>query len=163
VKTPKIAEKSMQISFHGNSENSLYIYSYHLPNKFTSYFPHFSSKFFFHLSAFELKSVILLYGKIMLENEKKHQISLVMETLGKIIQFFSFWLVWRRGGVIEFTSGKFRVENEYGWKNYGVENFHDPHILDKKSNRLIKISNLKLSQSKKKYLTKKSKKDSNFI
>jgi hypothetical protein len=54
---------------------------------------------------------------------KKASDFFVMETLRKIFQFLFFWLVWRRGGVIEFTSEKQYVENEDGLKIYGVENF----------------------------------------
>jgi hypothetical protein len=89
------------------------------------------------LSAFELKNVILLYGKIMLEKAKKKASDfLVMEASRKIFQSFCFGHVWRRGGVIEFASGNCHVENEDGKKIHCVEvsknllsyqTFYDPH------------------------------------
>jgi hypothetical protein len=41
------------------------------------------------------------------------------DTSRKIFQFLFFWLVCRRGGVVEFTSEKSHVENEDGLKFMG--------------------------------------------
>jgi hypothetical protein len=107
--------------------NLLHIFPIFPPNSFSIWVP------------LSWKVSFLLYGKIMLRNaNKKASDFFVMETLGKIFQFL-FFALWRRGGVIEITSGKWHVGKFWGRKNIRMSpsvSFQVSMILTKKERKI---------------------------